>query len=126
MPNLDGPERRMAFRVPIPGASGLAINVEFQGRGYSVRPVDLSLPGILMQIPISYDLQLPLGSAVTIRIELGEKTATLRGVVRRRDGNRYGIMFTVFPVFRREEQFDPPDSLLVIFKTFETQWLGKQ
>ena len=47
-------------------------------------------------------------------------TATLMGLVRRKNDNQYGILFLES---LREGELEPPDSLVNIYKEIERQWL---
>ena len=87
-----------------------------------VRAVDMSLAGILVEMPTSLH-ELMIESSVEITLELEKKSATMRGIVKRRIENRYGIMF---PDCQMEGDFDPPGSLMIIFRALERKWLAKK
>ena len=56
-------------------------------------------------------------------MEFKKKNTTMRGIVKRRRGDRYGIMF---PDCQMDGDLDPPGAFLVIFKALERMWLAKK
>lgn len=121
--NPDTNERRMAFRVAIPSLTDLTVKVAFKGKTWSVKPVDLSLTGILIEFPKTEVVEMPLDAEIGVELQLGEKIATLRGIVRRRNRNQYGILLANS---LRNGDLRPPESLVQIYKELERQWLRRR
>jgi len=116
-------ERRRAFRVTIPRLTDLAVRVDFKGKTWDVAPVDLSLTGILVQFLKTEIADIPIDAEVDITLRLNDKAATLRGVVRRRNRNQYGILLASS---MRNGELRPPESLVLIYKELERQWLRRR
>jgi hypothetical protein len=119
----DMTERRRGFRVPVSPSSSLSVSVTFGSKSCLVTPLNLSLSGIYIAFLGHEIYEMSTGAHVNITLQLQDKTASLNGVVRRRDGNRYGIFFLDSI---RHHELDPPDSLQVIYTTLERQWLRKK
>ena len=115
-------ELRMGFRVPLSISSSLSASITFGGKTCSVRPLNLSLSGILVEFSEDEVFEMPIDTQIKIRIQLQETTTVLNGVVSRRSGNQYGIFF---PDSVRGKELDPPDSLQAICTNLEKQWLRK-
>ncbi len=118
--DLDETERRTAFRLPVSHSMGLSTNVTFKGKNNSVTPINLSLTGIQVRFSEDDVPDISIGDSVTVSIQLKEKAVEMSGIVLRRIDNRYGILF---PDSLQDEMLEPPNLLMVIFKTLETQWL---
>jgi len=121
--NPDTTERRMAFRVAVPSLTDLTARVSFKGETWPVKPVDLSLTGILIEFPRTEVAEIPLEAEIGIELQLGDKTAVLRGIVRRRNRNQYGILLASS---LRNGDLRPPESLVLIYKELERQWLRRR
>ena len=120
--NPDESDLRAGFRVPIPRDAGLKACVSEGKVIWLVRTLDISLSGIFVELQ-RHAHQLPLNSGLEVELEYDTKCVILHGVARRRNGSRYGISFT--DTFRWGK-LEPPDSLMVIVKQLETDWLSKQ
>ena len=118
----DGHEQRAGFRVPLTSASGLTTRIAVGRTRFTVRVLDISLSGILVELPAQVH-ELIMESLVEVTMELANKSATLKGIVKRRIDNKYGIMF---PDCQIDGELDPPGSLLVIVKAIERSWLAQQ
>ncbi len=118
--NQDATERRRAFRVAVPRSAGLMVRFTLKGKTRSATPVDISLVGILIELSPSAVIDLPIDTTLSIELRLNEKVSTLMGLVRRRNNNRYGILFLDS---LREGELNPPESLVNIYKEIERQWL---
>ena len=116
----DETEQRMGFRIPLSISSGLSTSITFGDKTCSVRPLNLSLSGILLEFSEGEVFEMPIDTQISIRLQLQDTTAALSGVVRRRIGNQYGISF---PDSLRDYKLDPPASLQVIYAKLEKQWL---
>ena len=116
-------ELRMGFRVPLSVSRGLSVSITFGGKTRSVRPLNLSLSGILVEFSEGEVYEMPIDTHIKIRVQLKETTTVLNGVVSRRSGNQYGIFF---PDSVRGKELDPPDSLQAICTKLEKQWLRER
>ena len=116
-------ELRMGFRVPLSVSRGITASIIFGGKTCSVRPLNLSLSGILVEFSEGEVYEMPIDTHIKIRIQLQQITTVLNGVVSRRSGNQYGIFF---PDSVRGKELDPPDSLQAICTTLEKQWLRER
>jgi len=89
-----GVEARMAYRIPIGTDAELILRLFTQdGATLHPRPVDVSLTGILIEFGKVDDPDLPLMSMVDLEMRLADQTASLKAIVKRRDGHRYGLFF---------------------------------
>jgi hypothetical protein len=122
-PNPETSERRIAFRVAVPRLTDLAVKVGFKGKIWSAAPVDLSLTGILIEFPKTGVVDMPIDAEISVELRLSDKTAALRGVVRRRSGNQYGILLSDS---LRNGDLRAPDSLVIIYKELEREWLRRR
>jgi len=122
-PTPEVTERRMAFRVAVPRLTDLTAKVGFKGKTCSATPVDLSLTGILIEFPKTGVVDMPIDSEIAIELRLDNKIAALRGIVRRRNDNQYGILLENS---LRNGDLRPPESLVLIYKELERQWLRRR
>jgi hypothetical protein len=113
-------ELRLGFRVPLSISSRLSASIAFGDKTCSVKPLNLSLSGILVEFSKGEVYQMPIDTQVKIRLQLQDTTIVINGVVSRRSGNQYGIFF---PDSVRDNELDPPDSLQAICTKLEKQWL---
>jgi hypothetical protein len=116
-------ELRLGFRVPLSVSRGLSVDITFGGKTCSVRPLNLSLSGILVEFSEGEVNEIPIDTPIKIKIQLQETTTVLNGVVSRRSGKQYGIFF---PDAVRDKVLDPPDSLQAICTKLEKQWLRER
>ena len=85
-------EERTAFRVAIPRLIDLAVTVTFNGKAWPVTPVDLSLSGILVEFSNPEEEKIPINAEIAVELRLGDQVSDLIGIVRRRQGDQYGIL----------------------------------
>ena len=116
-------EGRRAFRVAVPRLTDLTVRIGFKGKTWSVIPVDLSLMGILIEFPKTEAVDIPIGAEIAIELRLIDKIAALTGLVRRRKDNQYGILLEDS---LRNGELKPPESLVLIYKELERQWLRRR
>ncbi len=121
--NLETTEGRMAFRVAVPRLTDLTARLSFKGNTWTVAPVDLSLMGVLVEFSPTDVADIPIDAEVRVELRLIDKTAVLEGIVRRRKGNQYGILIADS---MRKDELDPPESLILIYKELERQWLRRR
>ncbi len=118
---IDTSNRRRAFRVEIEDDFGLNCQIEFDGRTVFARPLDLSLTGVLVEL--TEGVELPLDTCVHVNLIWSEIDTVLKGIVRRKDGNKHGIFF---PESIVDEELDPSDDLRSIVAELERRWLIKR
>tara|TARA_Y100001933_G_scaffold257067_2_gene302747 strand:- start:2469 stop:2981 length:513 start_codon:yes stop_codon:yes gene_type:complete len=115
-------ERRMGFRVRIAPLAD-ALRASFRvvlGSGaaaQTVRPVDLSLTGILVE---GQELRLAPGTELPIALDLDGRRCALTGVVVRAQRDLVALHF--IECLQRGE-LAPPEGLLTIYRRLETAWL---
>ncbi len=121
--NLETTEGRMAFRVTVPRLTDLTAKLSFSGKTWTVAPVDLSLMGILVEFSNADVADIPIDAEVGIEIRLDDKIAVLKGIVRRRKDNQYGILIADS---MKKGELNPPEPLVLIYKELERQWLRRR
>ena len=121
--NLEATEGRMAFRVAVPRLTDLTAKLTFNGKTWTVAPVDLSLMGILVEFATTDVVNIPIDAEVGIELRLVDKIAALKGIVRRRKDNQYGILIADS---MKKGELNPPEPLVLIYKELERQWLRRR
>jgi hypothetical protein len=118
-----GVEKRGTFRVRVVDpAHGLDLEVTTEdGKTWSPRLVDLSLTGMQIAFP-TREPELTVYSRVNVllRLKKTDLCCQLRGVVRRRDGKRYGLFF---PEAVRGGEICPPEALRKLVEAVEQLWM---
>ena len=114
-------EGRVSFRVPVTATSGLLVRLTTD-EGLTLQPgaVDLSTSGVQVCLEEA-DPALSIGAAVRVQLAHSARYASISAVVRRREGNRYGLSF---PQSIREGELVPPPELSQILRSIEAHWLG--
>ena len=115
-------EQRVGFRLPLSPSIGLKASVSYNGMTCPVRVRDISLSGILVELPPSVH-ELALGTSIEVPIRLGTRKATLSGIALRSSDDQYGISFADSGM---DGEPKLPDSFLVILKQVESGWLRSQ
>lgn len=115
-------ERRLGFRVPLrplpeETKRSFRVTLEHEGKRLRVQPVDLSLTGILVELP---EEALPDARQVRARLRLAGDKVRLEAQLVRRDGP---LMALHFPSCVANGELDPPEELLGIYRTLELDWL---
>ncbi len=108
---INGKERRSAFRVPISPHSGLRASVRFHSTTYPAEALNISMKGVLLEIQDS-DLDLPEGTRINVKFQLGYNEALVAGIVRWETGQCYGCFFP-----------DTEDDFRAIVNEMERRWL---
>jgi hypothetical protein len=117
--NLMTMEHRKHFRVPLRGDHGLDVRVQTaNGRVWPVTPVDISLGGMLVEFIEEPDLAIDAPLDVELRWQAN--TAKIRGIVRHRRQERYGVFF---PDSGDPDGIGDASVLRRIVGTLEQQWL---
>jgi hypothetical protein len=112
--------QRKAFRVPVFPSSGLSARLRISQKSCSVTPKNISLAGIFVEFPYGDTPDLDEDSDIELTIKLESKSLTLRGIVRRREANGYGILF---PECLRDGEVHPPDSLRQMVMELQRRWI---
>ena len=114
--------QRKSFRIPVLPSSGLSARLRISQKTWSVTPKNISLTGIFVEFPHGDTPGLEKDSDVDLTIQLNSKAVTLRGVVRRRKANGYGILF---PECLRDKEVCPPESFRNMVMELQRRWLQK-
>ena len=85
-------EQRMSVRVPVP-LGALAVAVMNGESPRSVKPIDLSLDGILIEYPDGEDPDIEIGHRRVLVLERGKHKVLAEAEVRRQAGQRFGLLF---------------------------------
>jgi hypothetical protein len=114
-------ERRIGFRVPLlslPSATREQFQICLLDETETIplTPVDISLTGVLVELPESMDAD----PVLRIRISFDEDSCDLMASVVRRQGALCALHFLDA---LREGELDPPEVLLGIFGHLEQAWL---
>lgn len=108
---INGKERRSSFRVPISPQSGLRASVKVHNKVFPAGALNISMRGALLEIRDS-GLELPVGTRVSVKLQLETHEAQTAGLVCWETGQCYGFFFP-----------DAQDSLRVIVNELERRWL---
>ncbi len=84
--------RRAAVRVPVPPDTVEATLVLCAARG-KVKPIDISLGGLLVELDPLRAQSLEVGSIVSVRLAFEPIALLVDAEVRRREGRRFGLLF---------------------------------
>ncbi|MEM6993442.1 MAG: PilZ domain-containing protein [Myxococcota bacterium] len=85
-------ERRSAVRIPVPRGTLRAAFMR-DGSPDLVEAVDISLTGILLELPPGLAEAQRVGSTVSLRLTLDRTVVLTDAEVCRRDGNRFGLRY---------------------------------
>lgn len=121
---IEGPERREGLRVPVCKEDGLEAQLLSEdGRAWQPAALDLSLTGGLVELPPEVSLAEATGTRLVLSLRLGDIAIQLTAEVRRRQGQRYGLLF-----HHAKADEGPPslDGLLKIVKRLEENWFHRQ
>lgn len=117
---------RSAYRVNNTRGSGLEMTLHDR-RGHSWTPqiANLSMSGCLIEF-LEGDgpgADWSFGSDVGVDLAMGSRSISLCGVVRRREGTRWGLTFREA---LRGGDVDPPDALSGIVRELERRWSERE
>lgn len=117
---IAGAEARLSFRVPVGPESGIESQVRTAG-GDSIpaRALNLSVSGILIEVPRAAGVELAVGASVTLRLEHEGRPVVVEAVVRRRDGERYGLHF---PGSLEREDIGDARAIRELIARLERRW----
>lgn len=123
-PNQIASENRSAFRVPIFQDSSPRVLIEQNGHKIGTpRAIDISFTGILVEFPSDDVAEIEIDSKVQLELVLDDLEIDIEGVIRRRDGQRYGILF---PETIKGSHVAPPDALNTLVHRLERIWLQRR
>jgi hypothetical protein len=107
-------EQRVSVRVPVPDSSLGAAILEGDEVLHSVRPIDISLHGILVELSPGEPIELAEGHRRMLALKFEGKAVLIEVEVRRHDGLRYGMLFIV--------RGGPPKELVKIVAKLQQLW----
>lgn len=115
-------ERRVGFRVriaPLADRTRSAFRAQLAvgGETVAVRPVDLSLTGILLEVR---GVPLRRGDEIGIRLAFEGNVCRLTGSVVRLEGELVALHFLES---LKGGELSPPEALLNMYRSLETEWL---
>ncbi len=111
------PERRAAFRIPVWQQSDFHVNLAIDGSHWAVTPLDMSMYGILIEAPSNIP-EIQIDSEVLLTLQMGSETVDMLSIVRRRNGNRYGLQF---PQSCAGSEVTPPHQLHAVVENLTNQ-----
>jgi hypothetical protein len=106
-------EQRLAVRIPVPPDTLDAVLHVGDG-AYAVEPIDLSLHGILVEVPAAAAAEIRPGHRRMLELQLGRHEIVLECEVRRVDGSRLGLLFI--------QRDDRPKALTKIIGELQRRW----
>lgn len=125
VPNqLKKTEARHTFRVPLHPKAELEITLRSEDQVWHPRPLDISVGGVLVQMPLHRGGELDEDDDLTINLTVGSRSVTLEAFAQHRWGPFYAIYFS--EVLRRLRRGDTsvPERLLQLVDSLEESWLA--
>lgn len=114
--DIFGVQPRAAYRIPIEKKADLRVRLSIpDGRSWMVRPVNLSLSGILIEF-MGEDPNIRLSTQVRFELMLGTNIAVLNGEVKRHNRQQYAFSFSDVAY---ERGLLPPESLRTIVNALD-------
>ena len=123
----DPSQKRRFYRTPISSLEdlGLEITVLVDERVWTVRPLDISVGGILIEFPPGDLPDLASDSQLQVTLQLEAKTVRLTGVINRQHKRRCSLFFReVYP--QTGGTAEPPQPLREIVEALEEQWFEQR
>ena len=117
---VDDVQQRKAFRVPLTAASDLSVRLGYRDKSCSVKALDISFTGILIEFDGDDVYDIAIDAAVDLTLKSGDKTAKISGKIVRHDGNKYGIFF---PGTIVDDEVQPPEPFQSIVLNLERDWI---
>ncbi len=121
---IAGADPRQIYRVPIMREAALPAWVStLDGRMLAVRAVNISVAGILVELPAGEELE--IGDRLALRLVDPERRThmEIEAIVRRRDGRKYGLFF---PEVLKDGEIEPPAALRGLVSDLESEWLRRR
>ncbi len=114
--------RRRGFRIPLVMDDGVRATIRHGPMVLEAAPLDVSLSGALLHPRGDWPEEIPIGTAIEVRLHLDDECATLAAAIRRRAGAGYGVEFTEAV---RGEELTPPANLARMIARLERRWLAE-
>ena len=113
---------RRSFRIPLGPDAGLQIRLQLEESEVSVVPVDISLGGMLVELPEDAP---PLAYRDRLIVNISDRNEhlSLRAEVRNRNGTELGLHFFEFG---QEILYRPPQDYRRLVTALERRWLRKR
>ena len=112
--------RRRTFRVSLWDSSGLTVVVHCGGHDVETMPRSIGLTGVLVELPDSPAIELPVGTQAEVTLSLDGTHEKLDAIVRRREGRGCGLFF---PASMKDDDVDPPESHVRMVMEMQRRWL---
>ena len=104
----DDASRRQSFRVQVMAPDDLTATIHIDGQSVSTRSLDISMTGILVELPKGHPLGQDVGQDVELTIRCGRQSIRLAARISRRPGDKCGLLFSDSI---RNEESQPPEEL---------------
>ncbi len=123
---LEKTEARHTFRVPLDPKAKLEVSLRTHHRVWHPRPLDISVGGVLVQMPLHSGGELTEEDDLIIDLTVGTQSLSLEAFAQHRWGPFYAIYFS--EVLRRLRRGDTsvPERLLHLVDELEKSWLADQ
>ncbi len=119
-PVISRVEMRRFFRVPVSKRSSTSLRVITPGGdSYGARCIDISLAGMLMELPEHVYPTFNVGEMVQVEVIFHGQPTMVEAEVRRQHGRRVGVFF---PDTYRDGQLEPSDHVITVVKFLEREW----
>ncbi len=115
--------RRRSFRTPVAADVGIACSIRTGDRWVAVTTHNMSLTGILVECSDEQSLSVEVDDAIQVRVAFEDSEFEGIGMVRRRDGNRLGILF---PDLIHGQKVVAPQQLSNIVMEIQRRWVQSQ
>ncbi len=113
-------EMRRFFRVPVSKRSHTSLRVITADEGsYGARCVDISLAGMLVELPDHVYPSFNVGETVQIEVIFHGQPTIVEAEVRRQHGRRVGVFF---PETYRDGKLEPNEDVYTVVKFLEREW----
>lgn len=113
-------EMRRFFRVPVSKRSSTSLRIITQDDGsYGARCVDISLAGMLMELPDHVYPTFNVGETVRVEVLFHGQPTEVEAEVRRQHGRRVGVFF---PEIYRDGQLQLNEDVATVVKFLEREW----
>lgn len=115
-----GPNRRESFRVPVMEASGLSVRLVKRGTSVDGKPLNISMTGVFVKVPVKSEPDFELGDEVVAEISYQKSKLQLGAIVRRKENRGMGLLF---PETIRDEHVNPPPLIRHIVMELQRRWM---
>ena len=117
-------EARHSFRVPLHPKAELRVALHTPNKVWHPKPLDISVGGVLVQLPLHSGGELVEEDDLTIDLTVGSHSLSLEAFAQHRWGPFYAIYFS--EILRRLRRGDTsvPEPLLHLIDSLEDSWLA--